>query len=223
MLRRPLQLLMLMLASLGVLAAPPSEAAPVEIDDFDVNQPATGSTDTVVDVLIPFGSRTIAVQPADFTVPFAAEIDVIPPDLVVTNTDGVANLQAAVFWPLLPLVGSKDLVAGTNDRFRLEVGSLVGSWTATIAVQDLNSSHLSPDLPLVIGNLDFLFSSFNDSANADFSQIRQVELMLRNVNAAPGDKAIIDELLTTPEPGTACMLALGLLGLGLGSPCRRIV
>lgn len=213
MLRRPLQLLTLTLASLAVLSAPSSEAAVVVIDDFNVDLGPT--TTSLSDGAGFFGSRTIASSSTDGTIQVALG------NLTFTNGAGTSDLQGGVFWPLFPLITGLDLIDGTNDLFRLEVGPVVGTWTAKIGVVDQNlDSAFSSEVPLVSGQDSFF--PFLGFSGITFSQVTEVSLILRSLSN-PGDSVTIHQLVAVPEPGAAALLALGLLGLAVGSTRKRTV
>lgn len=221
MLRRTLQLLPLTLVSLAVLAAPGSEAAVVVIDDFNQDQGPTTSVASNTgfpSLSVLFETRTIGITPPDGS----GSIEVDLGNLVVTNIDGDPNLQGGVLWPYLPLgTGTKDLIDGTNDRFRLEMGEVQGTWTAQIGVTYQNTTSFSSEVALSESLAANYFFLFQDFAGIDFSEVTQVQLLLENTSAA-GNFAMSQQLVAMPEPGTACLLALGLIGLALQGQRRQI-
>jgi hypothetical protein len=215
-LRRPLQLLLLTLASLVVFPAPRSEAMEIMIDDFtDAQGPtSTSATDSYSYLFL---YRTIGIQPPDGS--GEIEVDSDLDALIVTNLTG-DPFQGVVYWPLIPLSDGMDVHDGTNDRFELGVGGVSGTWTAQMSVTQGATSAFSAAKALMDDtDLEFLFSEFDE---IDFTQlVNEVALILTN-SSEQGESAVIYHVTAVPEPGTASLLGLGLLGLAaVGSPARR--
>jgi hypothetical protein len=113
-----------------------------------------------------------------------------------------------------------------NDRFSIlfsgiDNGTAISSWEFSVSVSDaLQAGGASPTIQLSsLGTFSVLFSEF--SPTADFSQIVEIELTA----VAPIDSSArslsVSHFSAVPEPSTALLLGLGLVGLAV-STIRRV-
>jgi hypothetical protein len=128
----------------------------------------------------------------------------------------------------LPSGPPADLLDSTNINFELIVDpTVVGNWKASIKVTDSATTAVSANFfsPITSAGTYYVpFAAFNPGTGGinSFSTINKVELTLSNLSGAMGDSIVVRQFAAVPEPGTAGMLTLGLLGLAAGSPRRRL-
>lgn len=92
------------------------------------------------------------------------------------------------------------------------VATGVGVTDGSGATGSLSSSPVSP------GIVDFLFSDPSFSL-VDFSDIRSISLFTSTLHR--GDGVVLGDFSTVPEPATAFLVALGLVGLTARGRVRR--
>lgn len=186
----------LALAWLIALGATSGKAAPIVIDTFDVVFSTTGS---LVDAGGYLGSRSISVS--------GGQLESDGSNLILTGATGT------LWWPRVP--GSDvDLLSGGNDRFELDVLSITGGFAF---------SHLFPDDGTPAGSVISFFDApgtyqlrFADFLNTDFNSINQIRFSITSTG-----QITIGELRVVPEPGTAILLGVGLVGFVIAGPRRH--
>lgn len=149
-----------------------------------------------------------------------AEAASIPIIANFTCTDLVGAGTECGQSPSIP--NSGDLTDGdTNLALVVHVTDIEpgSSWTASIYA----GSGVDNDIVAVSGitgptNAIFPFASF---AGVDFHAIDALSLSLVN-SSSPGDFVTVDLGAEVPEPSTAGMLMLGLVGLVAASPRKRL-
>ena len=215
MLHRHIRTLTLTLLSAIALAATRAEAVPFEdvvIDLFDVDF-LLSTSGTITDGGGYLGSRSASVA--------SGSIQVAGGNLIVLD-DISPGITAAILWPSAPTPDS-DLVNGDNSFFELEVADVSGSWTVSLATNDGIIPSVAVVFPTIsaAGTYMLDFSAFT---GITFTSIDQLALSLTSNGAVDEGSASIQlaEFRAVPEPGTGALLGLGLLGLALGSPRRRV-
>jgi PEP-CTERM motif-containing protein len=208
----PRNKLLLSLTMLGfALSAPRAEATILVIDSF--NGPDINAPDNPTLVFLPANQSTTQGQ----------RVSTINNG---TMASSIGNLTVAgdgatgtITWtPVDELMApsSLDLRGGVNDKFALDIGAFQGLWNASIVVND-GTNHNSGMHEANGGTVFFLFSDF-DNTPVDFTAVKTIQLILANelqsnLVADASNSITIGELRAVPEPSTAGMLLLGLLGL----------
>ena len=109
--------------------------------------------------------------------------------------------------------------SGNNVNFELNATVPQGTWNVSITATDTDSSDTQSFAPISSDGLYYVaFAAFT---GIDFTAIDEVELLFAN-SSAIGDSIEVEHFAAVPEPGTACLLTFGLLGLAAASPRRRI-
>jgi hypothetical protein len=216
----------LLLAFCALLA--PLPAAALTIDDFEdgdfaitdttpAGPPATDSQGSLAGVL--GGSREGSVNLASGV---SASLSVSGGALTASadnpaviffqvRYDGIANgvVDATGAFTV-------DLTeGGINDRFILEVISLIGATDVTIALSEPGTSVVTVEtFPVTaIGTVEILFADF--PSMADFTNVDSVLLQAGGGGGtfANGERISFGSFEAVPEPGSVLLLAAGLAGL----------
>ena len=103
-----------------------------------------------------------------------------------------------------------DLLSIDNDRFQLDVSAVVGTWYATVSVDDGMNSAAETISPITSPGTYYLL--FSDFLGLDVSAVDAVVLEVSNASSA-GDFITVDRLAAVPEPSTGLLLATGLVAL----------
>jgi hypothetical protein len=110
---------------------------------------------------------------------------------------------------------------GANDRFRLEVTSLIGGTDVTIGVSVPGTSFITVEtFPISsTGTVEVLFDDF--PVSADFANVDSILFQAGGSSGsfANGERISFGRFEAVPEPGSVLLLAAGLAGLAAG---RRI-
>ena len=108
--------------------------------------------------------------------------------------------------------------SGNNINFELFVDHTQGTWGVDLFVSDGTNSDTQP-FPSIAADGKY-YVAFTDFTGAiDFTSINTLELTFANSSSA-GDRLDVTAFGTVPEPGTAGMLLLGMLGLAFSARRR---
>jgi hypothetical protein len=104
---------------------------------------------------------------------------------------------------------------GINDRFVLEVISLIGSTDVTIGLSEPGTSVIAVEtFPVTLaGTVEILFADF--PGLADFTNVDHIQLQAGGSGGAfaNGERISFGRFEAVPEPGSVLLLAAGLAGL----------
>jgi len=106
-----------------------------------------------------------------------------------------------------------------NYQFELDVTHTQGAWNASIYADDGSANETVAFAPITASGVFYV--DFTGFTVVDLNLIDEIQLILANSSAA-GDSIAVNRLAAVPEPGTAALLMLGLFGLAVGSPRRRV-
>lgn len=214
MLRGTLRLLTLTLPSLAILAAPAAQA--VYIDSFDVAEyDMTAPVTDGVQGPIP-GSDVISNQRI-FDILFDTTVQIDVADSNILSASATSLLSFGIEYDLLNPEPDQSNLGLYGDRFVLDVAS-VDDVQVRITLIDPDSSAFRVIDPTAGANT-VLFNTF---AGIDFASVNAIRLEFLKTNDSTGAQSIqLNHFSAVPEPGTAGMLGLGLLGLVAASPRRR--
>src|SRR5262245_30383675 len=134
--------------------------------------------------------------------------------------DTAGGAAGELFYPAPNVVGNTDLLADGSTAFELDVQGAVGDWTGTVSIDDGTNVALSS---VAISGGGVFALPFSDFAGVDLGAAQSIRLLLTSVSGV-GSSIQVGEYRTNttavPEPGTASMCGLGLLGLAVAGRRR---
>nr|WP_316641149.1 PEP-CTERM sorting domain-containing protein [uncultured Roseateles sp.] len=215
------------LAASSALAFAPAQAA-VVIDDF--NTPQTffscdfpGLSYKAGDML--YGDRLFS---GGCSKPAAGGAITVAGGLASYGAGGISQITINALYDASLPPGSGDPVqaadltqAGANDRFAMRI-RVSNDTRFTLSVTSASeSASLQLDLPATAGFVDLAlpFASFSPASAALWQGVTRVSFQIVDTTVNPGGSfsasGDIDFIRAVPEPGSAVLLGLGLLGLAL--------
>lgn len=218
---------------LFILTLASSSRADLLIDSFATAQSAPGGGDTrnvASGNGILGGERDVwsfLTMSANGTVPGQLRV-AFPNGLLLGRAggeltyDGIDNNPSASSYNGL---GSIDLTqGGSNDRFRFDITSVVGSAVLQVDVFSVNhGSTASVNLPLSPGPFDIAFSSFHYhgmpfSYPVDFHDVGYINI---HFDMTANDVVVIDRIAAVPEPNLFAFAMTSGLVFCAGRSIRR--
>ena len=225
MLLRSKLLLPLVVAGFGLALVTPRPAAAIFIlDDFDdANTPSATTTCTTGNTCSP-SSDTAGV--GDFSATRATEVtddatvtisgSGSPTKLFYSATDATADLTLTYD---LGIAGVDITDGGLNQDFILGVLAVSGITSVDVRITDTGADFADVSIPIGPGAGEFsaLLSAFTTAnGNLDLDSVEEIRVTIANQNGT-----VEFDYILTPEPSTAGMMLLGLLGLAFaGGRCR---
>lgn len=195
-------------------------------DDLTASGPMLGEQSGLPASSVIGGVRLVRATAIDgLTNTATASLTTTPaPDGAVLNDTGVPDLQApgapaplgnfnfvydgVANGAIDATTGALNVDLSPYPAIEVDILGLAAAATVNIRLSSSTTTQASSAVPFALGTISFALGDFT----LDLSDIKAIRLDLLGV--APLDTAIVSEIRAVPEPGTALLLAGGLIGLG---------